>query len=110
MNGDGSISLRKFRATLEKVAQKTGSTLDVPWELVQAIWGVPERVDYVTFCSWLNPTKLHRLKQKASKLAARAVKASGDDDAFGRLLADGRGKSSKPRSKGRSAKENKPPR
>ena len=80
-NGDGSISLRKFRATLEKVAQKTGSTLDVPWELVQAIWGVPERVDYVTFCSWLNPTKLHRLKQKASKLAARAVKASGEDDA-----------------------------
>ena len=73
-NGDGSISLRKFRATLEKVAQKTGSTLDVPWELVQAIWGVPERVDYVTFCSWLNPTKLHRLKQKASKLAARSCR------------------------------------
>ena len=48
-NGDGSISLRKFRATLEKVAQRTSSTLDVPWELVQAVWGVPERVDYVTF-------------------------------------------------------------
>ena len=82
-NRDGSISLRKFQATLEKVAQKArgGHSLEgVDWSLVQAIWGVPQRVDYVTFCSWLNPTKLHRLKQKASKLAARAVKASGEDE------------------------------
>jgi hypothetical protein len=81
-DAEGHISLKKFRSTLEKVAKKTRD-LDLDgadWGLVQAIWGVPDRVDYVTFCSWLNPTKTSKLKAKASRLAVKACKESGETD------------------------------
>ena len=55
---------------------------------------------------------LQRLFDEAARLEPpddREAEPAFDADAFSRLLADGRGKASKPRSKGR-AKENKPPR
>ncbi|KAH8061262.1 hypothetical protein JL721_8924 [Aureococcus anophagefferens] len=114
-DAEGHISLKKFRSTLEKVAKKTRD-LDLDgadWGLVQAIWGVPDRIDYVTFCSWLNPTKTSKLKAKASRLAVKACKESGETDgdfwtqlcmrhappaeaqAFEMLLYDGRKKKKK---------------